>query len=58
MIRFFTLTEQMDAAFDLAQATLFDIREMEDMGMECDFERVEYDALITYGEMAAYYLGV
>ena len=41
-----------DTAFDLAQATLFDIREMEDLEMECSFERMEYEALIAYGEMA------
>lgn len=41
-----------DTAFDLAQIALFDIREMEDLEMDCASERVEYDALISYGEMA------
>ena len=41
-----------DTAFDLAQMTLFDIREMDDMEMDTTADRVEYDALISYGEMA------
>lgn len=44
--------ELFDIAFDEAQTLLWDIREMEDMEMDCERDRVVYDALIAYGEMA------
>lgn len=44
--------ELFDLAFNEAQTLLWDIREMEDMEKDCTADRVEYNALIAYGEMA------
>jgi len=48
----------IEEALNEAQSVLWDIREMNDMDMDTDSLIVEYDALITYVEMAEDMVGV